>query len=479
MIGDGMGFEHVKLAQWVEKGVNGTLNMQNLPLKAKVTTHNVVNSITDSAASATAIATGYKTHNGIISRSLAGVDLLSILELSQQINKSTGIITTTEITHATPAAFYAHTPSRDNGFEIGQQLITSGIDTIMGGGKNMFASQLNTIQAQGYKILENRSDLLSSNESKIFGLFTGGAFPYEQDRDRESIPSLAEMTNKSLDILSQDDDGFFLLVEGGQIDWASHVTNEVDAALETIEFDKAVKAAINYVESHNNTILIVTADHETGDLVVSSEMLSTPLPNENNTDDVNEDLRINRIHEIALSWGAGGHTNANVPIFAYGNYLNPIENSTIDNTHLHLLMKNYLMPNDRGKPKISILSPMNQTYDTSNLILSIDTNESLPWLVYSLNNGPNITIHTLTTFLNLENDNYFLKIFGNDTMNNVASVEVYFTVNKSSEITTTTTTEFPSITTTTTSTRGFEIIVSVFLMSFLIIWKKKSTRLKG
>lgn len=135
MIGDGMGFEHVELAQWVEKGVNGTLNMQNLPIKGKVVTHNLANSITDSAASATAMATGYKAYNGIISRSLAGVDLLTILELTQQINKSTGIITTTEITHATPAAFYAHTPSRDNGYEIGQQLITSGIDTIMGGGK--------------------------------------------------------------------------------------------------------------------------------------------------------------------------------------------------------------------------------------------------------------------------------------------------------------------------------------------------------
>ncbi|MHA2106806.1 MAG: alkaline phosphatase [Candidatus Hodarchaeales archaeon] len=488
MIGDGMGFEHVELAQWVEKGVNGTLNMQNLPIKGKVVTHNLANSITDSAASATAIATGYKAYNGIISRSLAGVDLLTILELTQQINKSTGIITTTEITHATPAAFYAHTPSRDNGYEIGQQLITSGIDTIMGGGKNLFASQLNKIQDQGYTILENRSELLTSTDNKIFGLFTGGAFPYEQDRDREMIPSLAEMTNKSIDILSQNPDGFFLLVEGGQIDWASHIANEVNAALETIEFDKAVKTAINYVETHNNTILIVTADHETGGLVVSSEMLTIPLPNENNTEDLNENIRINRTHEITLSWGAGGHTNANVPLFAYGNYLNPIANSTIDNTKFHLLMKNYLMPNDRGKPEISILSPVNQSYEKSNLIISLDTNESLPWIVYSLNSGPNVTIPTLTSYLNLADGNYFLKIYGNDTMNNTARAEVYFTINTTSEVTTKTTTEViedtsmsSTLTTTftssaidtTTSARGFEIMGSLLFLSLLISRKKR------
>ena len=469
MIGDGMGFEHVQLAQWVEMGVNGTLNMQTLPIKGKAVTRNIANSITDSAASATAIATGYKTYNGIISKSLAGVNLLTILELFQQLNKSTGIITTTEVTHATPAAFYAHTLSRDNEYEIGQQLVTSGIDTIMGGGSNKFASQLNTIQNNGYTIIENRTELFSLAGGKIFGLFTEGAFPYEQDRNRELIPSLAEMTNKSLDILSQDENGFFLLVEGGQIDWGSHVTNEVNVALETIEFDKAVKTAIDYVESHNNTILIVTADHETGGLVVSSEMSTTPLPNENNTDEFNENLRINRTHEISLSWGSGGHTNANVPIFAYGNYLNPLANSTIENTKLHSLMKNYIMPFDRGQPAISILSPENRSYDKSNLLLSLNSNESLPWIAYSLNHGPNVTIPSLTKFFSLENGSYNLKVYGNDTMNNTASVEVYFTVNA------TTTTENTGNATLLSSTpaRGFEIMIPLLLFVLLISRKKK------
>ena len=469
MIGDGMGFEHVELAQWVEKGVNGTLNMQDLPIKGKVRTNNLVNSITDSAASATAMATGYKTYNSIISQSLTGVNFVTILELSEQLNKSTGIITTTEVTHATPAAFYSHTLRRDNEYEIGQQLITSGVDTIMGGGKNKFASQVNSIQNQGYTILENRSDLLSSFGGKIFGLFTDGAFPYEQDRDRELIPSLAEMTGKSIEILSQNENGFFLLVEGGQIDWASHVTEERNAALEAIEFDEAVKIAVNYVETHNDTILIVTADHETGGLVVASETLTTPLPNANNTEELNEELRITRTQEISLSWAAGGHTSANVPLFAYGTYLEQIANSTIENTQIHLLMKNYFMPYDRGNPAISILSPLNQTYDTSRLTLSLDTNESLTWIAYSLNNGPNVTFLSLTKFLTLNNGKYFLKVYGNDTMNNSASTEVYFTVNAA-----TLTTETSEETTTmTTPTFIIETLISLFLLTLLISQKKR------
>ncbi|MHA1977850.1 MAG: alkaline phosphatase [Candidatus Hodarchaeales archaeon] len=471
MIGDGMGFEHVKLAQWVEKGVNGTLNMQNLPIKGKVVTQNIVSSITDSAASATAIATGYKAHNSIISKSLSGIDLVTILELSKQLNKSTGIITTTEVTHATPAAFYSHTLSRDNEYEIGQQLITSGIDTIMGGGKNKFAAQVNKIQNQGYAILENRSDLLSSVGGKIFGLFTEGAFPYEQNRDRELVPSLAEMTEKSIEILSQDESGFFLLVEGGQIDWASHVTEERNAVLETIEFDKAVKTAIDYVETRNDTILIVTADHETGGLMVSSETLTALLPHENNTEEQNEVLRISRTSEISLSWSSGGHSNANVPIFAYGNNLELIENSTIDNTQIHLLMKNYLMPFDRGKPAITILSPINQSYDESNVVLSLDTNESLPWIAYSLNNGPNVTFPSLTKFLNLANGKYNLKVYGNDTMNNSGTSEVYFTINTSGENSTTPTTE--SSADTATSGFGIGIMIPLFLMVLLSTQKRR------
>lgn len=483
MIGDGMGFEHVKLAQWVEKGVNGNLSMQELPIKGKVTTHNIVNSITDSAASATAMATGYKTYNGVLSRSLAGVELSTILELAQQLQKSTGIITTTEVTHATPAAFYSHVQNRGYEFEIAQQLVTSEIDIVMGGGRNKFIPYLNTLQTQGYTIVENRTELLSVTEGKFFGLFTESAFPYEQDRDRETVPSLAEMTEKTIDILSQDTDGFFLIVEGGQIDWASHVTNKVNAALETIEFDKAVKTALDFVKTHD-AILVVTADHETGGLMVSSETLVSSLPEENNPEEVNESLRINRTREISLSWASGGHTNAKVPIFAYGNSLNAITNTTIDNIQIYSLIKNFILPFDQGNPVLKIFAPENKSYDKSTIMLSLSTNESLPWIAYSLDHESNITIPSLSKLISFTDGTHFLKVYANDTMGNPASAEVYFTVNATIK-TETTTTVTPTSTQTTTTTSsysetstpaiGFEILFSMLLFLILSLRKKRTT----
>ncbi|MFX1507080.1 MAG: alkaline phosphatase [Promethearchaeota archaeon] len=479
MIGDGMGFEHVKLAQWVEMGVNGTLSMQELPIQAEVQTRNIENIVTDSAASGTAIATGYKTYNGILSLTLAEVELPSILELSQDLYKSTGIVTTTEVTDATPAAFYSHVLNRGYDTQIVNQLATSNVNVVMGGGRNKLMSKIQILEDQGYAIINNRSELHSVTGEKVIGLFADNALPYEQDRDRSTTPSLAEMTNKSLELLSQDPDGFFLMVEGGQIDWGSHANNEVNTVLEIIEFDKAVKTGIDYVNTHDNIILIVTADHETGGLALSSESLTQPLPSEHYTEDFNEELRINRTREIALSWSSGVHTNAHVPLYALGDSLSSISNTTLDNTQIYAVMKNYILPNDQGKPAISIIYPENKTYNESRITLSISSNESLPWVVYSLNDGPNITIPLLTTSFTFSDGKYNLKIYGNDTMGNVGRTEVFFTV-KASGVASSTTSELSSTissttTTTSTSSIGFTWLMA-FLSLILIICKKKTSQ---
>lgn len=476
MIGDGMGFEHVKLAQWVEKGVNGTLSMQELPFQGEVQTRNIENTVTDSAASGTALATGYKTYNGVLSLTLARVELPSILELSQRLNKSTGIVTTTEVTHATPAAFYSHVLNRDYSNEIINHLATSEVDVVMGGGRNIMTSKIQTLENQGYTIVRNRTELHFVTGDKIFGLFADSALPYEQDRDRGTIPSLVEMTNKSLELLSKDNDGFFLMVEGGQIDWGSHVNNEVNTVLEAIEFDKAVATAINFVNTHNDTILIVTADHETGGLTLISESLTGALPAENNTEDFNEELRISRSGDISLSWSSGGHTNANVPIFAWGESLSSISNTTLDNTQIFALMKNYILPNDRGKPAITIVQPENKTYNISRIILSISSNETLPWVVYSLNNGPNITIPSLTKPFNFPDGSHFFKIYGNDTMGNVGSTEAFFTIKVMIDVTSSTTLVSSTTSTTSTSSIGFTWIFPILFFLILIFRKKRTSR---
>ena len=215
MIGDGMGSEHVKLAQWVEFGPAGLLIMQTLPIQGQVTTSSADSSITDSAAAATAIATGQKTKNNYVSVSPSNEQLKTILEYANEVHKSTGVITTTQVNHATPAAFYSHVLSRNNYNEIETQLVEDAdVDIILGGGRSAFTElELTKMQSRGYKLVENRTELLTAQSDKILGLFTPGDPPYERVRDRTLIPSLAEMTSKSLEILSKDPDGFFLMVE--------------------------------------------------------------------------------------------------------------------------------------------------------------------------------------------------------------------------------------------------------------------------
>ncbi|MFW9846884.1 MAG: alkaline phosphatase, partial [Candidatus Thorarchaeota archaeon] len=320
MIGDGMGQEQVKLGRWVEVGPNGNLTMDMLPYSWSVTTHSADAAITDSAAAATAIATGYKTNNGMLGQTPDGTHLNSILDIAESLGKSTGLISTASYSHATPAGFYANVASRNSYGTITQQLVEENdVDVVLSGGYSGFTSdQLTTMQSNGYTIARNRTDLASISSGKILGLFDDGYYPDELSRDLALVPSLAEMTNKSLEILSQDADGFFLMVEGGQIDWSSHSNDKVGTALETIAFDKAVNISLQYVQEHSNSILIVTADHETGGLTVISNTLSPELPSESNAETDNRNLRVERASNVTTTWTTIGHTGTEVPLFMYG-----------------------------------------------------------------------------------------------------------------------------------------------------------------
>jgi alkaline phosphatase len=343
MIGDGMGYDHVELAKLVEVGENGSLTMQQLSWNASVTTHCYDNPITDSGAAATAMATGVKTRKNYIGVNPSGQPLENILEYAQTLNKSTGLVSKCRIVDATPAGFATHVDSRYEFAEIANQLISSDVDVLLGGGLDYFSSgQLSTMESNGYTIVYDRSSMLNVTSGRIFGLFADIHMDYELDRNHITDPSIAEMINKSLELLTHDPDGFFLMVEAGRIDLAAHDEDKVRNALETIEFDEAIRVALDYVEENNNTILIVTADHETEGLVVLSHALNSTLPGSLATHNEKEALRIERVNNITVDWTADYHTATPVPIYCYGSAFDELPvDITIDNTNIYHLMKDY------------------------------------------------------------------------------------------------------------------------------------------
>jgi alkaline phosphatase len=348
MIGDGMGYEHVRLAQLVEVGEYGSLTMQQLMWNASVTTINVNGAVTDSAAAGTALATGHKTTNHMVGVLPDGTPLENIVEFGQSLNKSTGLVSTCRIVDATPATFATHVLDRYETTEIARQLVEeANVDVLLGGGTTYFLpDQINTMVSNGYSIVYNRSSLMGVSSGKLLGLFAVDYMDYEIDRNYTTTPSIAEMTSKSIELLSQDPDGFFLMVEGGLIDLAAHDKNKVNDALDTIEFDKAVKVALDYVKEHSNTVLMVTADHETMGLVVVSHNLNDELPSNLLTQNENETLRIARINNVTVDWTATYHTDWPVPLYCYGSAFSELTpDITIDNTDIFVLMKDYFLGN--------------------------------------------------------------------------------------------------------------------------------------
>lgn len=328
----------------------------------------------------------------------------------------------------------------------------------MGGGDKRFeAIDYAKMRMRGYSLVENRSQLIDISEGNILGLFSDYSMSYEVERDRDTNPSLAEMADKSLDILSQDPDGFFLMVEGGRIDHAGHEHNKINDALETIEFDKAVGVAMDFVLNHDNTLLLVAADHETGGLSVISETLNNTLPTATRSEEENEKLRIDRTNDITLQYSSA-HTGKNVPLYGFGKGLLIYNNTTINNTEIFGIMKNHFQ-SDTGAPSIVIDSPMNETYEFLDVWLNITLNETASWLAFSLDSKENVTMHNNSIILSLTEGTHHLSFFANDPLGNMASNEVYFTI------------KIPE--TSSTTTPGF-FVFSLFVgISLYISYQKK------
>lgn len=297
MIGDGMGLTQITSGMIA----NGNkLQLERFKKIGFIKTSSSDKLITDSAAGATAFASGEKTYNGAIGVNEDTVAIKTILEMAAQDDYKTGLIATSSITHATPACFYAHQPSRKLDEAIAGDMVNSPVDIFMGGGKSFFGSRsdgknlLDSLKSNGFNIYDEVADIKMEEDKKI-ACFIADEQPISYLEGRGDY--LTEATEKALEFLDKDK-GFFLMIEGSQIDWASHSNNSDGTVAEMIDFDRAIGQVLDFAEKDGNTLVIVTADHETGGYAIVGGNL------ENNT--------------VVGDFSTGHHTAAMVPVFAYG-----------------------------------------------------------------------------------------------------------------------------------------------------------------
>ncbi|MBN3036515.1 MAG: alkaline phosphatase [Bacteroidales bacterium] len=266
MIGDGMGLAQITAAMTVN---GNNLQMERFTQIGLQKTHSSDNYVTDSGASGTAMATGEKTYNGAIGVDTAGNPLPTILEYAEKHGKATGLVTTCAITHATPAAFIAHVPNRSSYEDIAADFLKTDIDVFIGGGLKHFRQRADgkdltlELEESGYRVVYEKGELIDVTSGKLAGLLYD-VHPPKYSEGRGDILLHASM--KAIGILNMDPDGFFLMIEGSQIDWGGH-DNDINYIVdETIDFDRVVGQVLDFAEKNGETLVIVTADHECGGL---------------------------------------------------------------------------------------------------------------------------------------------------------------------------------------------------------------------
>lgn len=344
-IGDGMGFNHVSLAEyWLgyTQGVfdSRPLSFSQFPVLGWAVTHSESNLITDSAAAGTALSTGTKTKNGMLGTAPDSSALESIAYKIHDAGYKVGISSTVGINHATPGAFYGHSASRSDYYSIASEIPSTGFEFFAGGGAiesngedGDETSVYEAIEDSGYVIAEGMDDFADKKDEagKMMLLQENGRLktelPYAIDR-KDTDMTQADLVSASIDFLYDEDcPGFFIMSEGGKIDWASHGNDTKAVILETLSLSDAVAEAVEFYNAHpDETLIIVTADHETGGLTLSWEkgydLLFDKLEEIHCSKDmVSEEERehMNEIsHEAHIGWTTGDHSGANVPVFAIG-----------------------------------------------------------------------------------------------------------------------------------------------------------------
>lgn len=328
LIGDGMGLSQVSMLQF-ERGDTLTAfdRAQNVAL---IRTGSANNRVTDSAAAGTALASGFKTDNGTLGQDPEGNPFESSMARAREKGMATGIVVTSYLQHATPAGFYAHVADRGDVSEITRQLLDSKIDVLFGGGRKWLekrapegGSYLEALARRGYVMADSLSQLRHVDRSRVACVVAEKHLP-EAPRRGDFLP---RATEKALELLSAEasarETGFLLLVEGSQIDFAGHDNDAERLLAEMRDFERAVAVAMDYADRTPGTLVVVTADHETGGVTIPANKRDFTL-GENG---------------LRYLFSTGGHTATMVPVYLYGTGTDRIT-GVMDNTELaHRIMQ--------------------------------------------------------------------------------------------------------------------------------------------
>jgi alkaline phosphatase len=343
LIGDGMSLSQVSSYRLLKGGPNERIAVDTFPISGIVLTHSQDAIVTDSASSATAFSTGKKTNNGALGLDPDNQVLENFTETIDKHGYVSSLISTSEITHATPAAYASHVDLRWKTDEISLQMMDSDVMTILGGGRHFFmteemggkrSDEVNLLEEinSSHTILTKKTDMDSfdhTNQGKVVGLFADEALRDIETPENHSLePTTSEMLNFALKRSDQFNrngcKGFFVMVEGSQVDWAGHANNLDYLKREMEDFDDAVKTALDFAKNNQDTLVIVTADHETGGLLIEP---ATP------TNYTSPEVKFS----FNTGIGYGSHTGVPVPVYAYGPGSENFT-GTLDNTDVYYAM---------------------------------------------------------------------------------------------------------------------------------------------
>jgi alkaline phosphatase len=297
-IGDGMGVAQLYAGMTVSPH---PFYLEKFPYSGLSKTYSADSYITDSGAGGTAIACGTKTNNGMIGVGPDSTVLISIMELAHKNGLATGVVSTSAVTHATPASFVAHNATRGNYEDIAKDFLSGSVDLFIGGGENHFRVRKDStdltlkLKEQGFDVAYTLEDLKMSKSKKLAGLLAKEHMSTIIEGRNNALP---EMTRKAIETLSKNNKGFVLMVEGSMIDWGAHEQNIGYVVNEMIDLDNAIGVALDFASVNGKTLVVVTADHETGGLSLTGGNLAE--------------------HAIEVNFSGGDHSAVMVPVFSYG-----------------------------------------------------------------------------------------------------------------------------------------------------------------
>lgn len=323
LIGDGMGVAHIFSGLTANKG---HLFLENCKYIGFSQSQSADNYITDSAAGGTALSTGVRTYNGAIAVDVNKKPVKTILEAAEENGLATGLVSTSTITHATPASFIAHQPQRNMYEEIAADFLKIDIDVFIGGGKTHFTQRkdgrnlVEELKEKEYRYEENLDKISKIKKGKLAALI--------EDSDAGRMAHRGNMlpiaTETAINILSKNKKGFFLMVEGSQIDWGGHAGSTIYIVEDMLDFDRVIGKALEFAAKNGETLIVITADHETGGMAITGGNIEEGI--------------------VKAAYPTGGHTAVMVPIFAYGpgaeEFIGIMKNTDVHNKMKKLLLGN-------------------------------------------------------------------------------------------------------------------------------------------